>query len=61
MAHPRVIAFYNKLYTAEAATKKKPTLSIADFAMKRQPMPGKPTMDRESFDLDEEDEMAAYG
>lgn len=61
MAHPRVIAFYNKLYTAEAATKKKTTLSIADFAMKRQPMPGKPTMDRESFDLDEEDEMAAYG
>lgn len=61
MAHPRVIAFYNKLYTAEVATKKKPTLSIADFATKWQPVSGKTTVSRESFDLDEEDEMAAYG
>lgn len=37
MAHPRVVQFYNKLYSAESAVKKGPaaaTLSITDFVYK---------------------------
>lgn len=34
MAHPRVVGFYNKLYSAESAAKKKPASSISNFVYK---------------------------
>jgi ATP-dependent DNA helicase PIF1 len=32
MAHPRVVQFYGKLYSAELASKKKTTTTVADYA-----------------------------
>ncbi|KAG8165835.1 hypothetical protein KVR01_004387 [Diaporthe batatas] len=58
MAHPRVVSFYQKLYSAEAAVKKKPSSSIASFAFK-QPKSTKPTS--MAYDDDEEEAMASYG
>jgi ATP-dependent DNA helicase PIF1 len=62
MAHPRVIQFYNKLYSAEAAIKKKESSTMSDFAYKGQSKSsvrkGVPV-----FDLDDDEEAlaAAYG
>ena len=35
MAHPRVVSFYNKLYSAESAAATKKTATIANFTYKR--------------------------
>lgn len=60
MAHPRVIQFYNKLYSAEAALQKKPPTTIADFAKAKSEMTVKKRID--VIDLDDDEEaMAAYG
>jgi ATP-dependent DNA helicase PIF1 len=67
MAHPRVIDFYNKLYSAEEALGKPKAQSIADFvsnrigsAPARTPAPKKTAP--QVVDLDDEEEaMAAYG
>jgi ATP-dependent DNA helicase PIF1 len=67
MAHPRVIDFYNKLYSAEEALGKPKAQSITDFvsnrigsAPSRVPAPKKPVP--QVVDLDDEEEaMAAYG
>jgi ATP-dependent DNA helicase PIF1 len=63
MAHPRVIAFYNKLYSAESALKPKKPASISEFASKGSSDPArKKTVPREVIELDDEEEaMAAYG
>ena len=50
MAHPKVVAFYNKLYSVESAAKKKGQAGIKDFIEKGP----------QAFDEDEE-AMAAYG
>ncbi|KAK2732235.1 mitochondrial dna helicase [Colletotrichum kahawae] len=74
MAHPRVIQFYNKLYSAEVAVAKKPP-SMADFLHKEDDAKEKkksqgPSSRSQSFvrkgveviDLDDEEEaMASYG
>jgi ATP-dependent DNA helicase PIF1 len=52
MAHPRVVTFYNQLYTVEAALKKKATPSISNYVYK----PAAP-----QNDLEAEEAMAAYG
>ncbi|ROW12285.1 hypothetical protein VMCG_00524 [Cytospora schulzeri] len=60
MAHPRVISFYQKLYSAESAFKKKPDASITNFASRTAPRPAsrKPA---EVDDMDDEEEaMASY-
>lgn len=57
MAHPRVVEFYNKLYSAESATTKKGTTSIASFAFKK----GASRDLNEGPDHDEEAMVAAYG
>jgi ATP-dependent DNA helicase PIF1 len=61
MAHPRVIAFYNKLYSAESAVKvKKAPVTIDSFARGG----GRVTTGRglDIIDLDDEEEaMAAHG
>lgn len=60
MAHPRVITFYQKLYSAESAFKKKPVASIASFASRAAPRPAarKPA---DGAELDDEEEaMASY-
>jgi ATP-dependent DNA helicase PIF1 len=67
MAHPRVIDFYNKLYSAEEALGKPKAQSITEFvsnrigsAPSRAPAPKKPAP--QVVDLDDEEEaMAAYG
>jgi ATP-dependent DNA helicase PIF1 len=60
MAHPRVIGFYNKLYSADSAIKKKP-MSIADFAHKQASGSGA-TVRRGNADEDDEEALeAAYG
>lgn len=61
MAHPRVIQFYNRLYSAESAIKTKKPVTISDFAAKGTSgsSKGKHT---DIIDLDDEEEaMAAYG
>lgn len=74
MAHPRVVGFYNKLYSAEQAVAKKPP-SMADFLQKDEDVkparstPGTNSRSQsfvkkgvEVIDLDDEEEaMAAYG
>ncbi|KAK8022397.1 DNA helicase-like protein [Apiospora rasikravindrae] len=59
MAHPRVIQFYNKLYSAESAMKKKPTPSLADFASRGR----SETKGRKIIDIDDDEEAmaASYG
>jgi ATP-dependent DNA helicase PIF1 len=65
MAHPRVVEFYNKLYSAEAAVKKKAAGSITSYATKvtkQEALPRKLAGQQEDvFDEDEEEAMAAYG
>lgn len=60
MAHPRVIGFYNKLYSAESATTKKTTTSISNFVY-RQGSHGTGKDLRDGPDEDEEAMVAAYG
>ncbi|TDZ18543.1 ATP-dependent DNA helicase PIF1 [Colletotrichum orbiculare MAFF 240422] len=74
MAHPRVVQFYNKLYSAEQAITKKPP-TMADFLHKEEDekvrtKTTEPSSRSQSFvrkgveviDLDEEEEaMASYG
>ncbi|KAM5367224.1 hypothetical protein ACJZ2D_010134 [Fusarium nematophilum] len=62
MAHPRVIDFYNKLYSAEEALGKKPQ-SITDLVTNRiGPAAPRKKAAPERVDLDEEEEaMASYG
>ncbi|KAL2024688.1 hypothetical protein VTK56DRAFT_6889 [Thermocarpiscus australiensis] len=61
MAHPRVVDFYNKLYSAESAVKKKAAGSITSYAVKQQATSGSSSRQRETvFDEDEEEAMAAY-
>ncbi|KAF9877347.1 mitochondrial dna helicase [Colletotrichum karsti] len=73
MAHPRVIQFYNKLYSAEQAVSKKPP-SLADFLHKEDETKEKKTAGLNSrsqsfvkkgvevVELDDEEEaMASYG
>ncbi|KAF4950319.1 hypothetical protein FSARC_13237 [Fusarium sarcochroum] len=67
MAHPRVIDFYNKLYSAEEALGKPKAQSITDFVSNRigaAPLKTAPTRKPASqvVDLDDEEEaMAAAG
>lgn len=58
MAHPRVITFYQKLYSAESAFKKKRDTSITNFASRVGPRPAvsKPA---EVVDMDDEEEAMA--
>lgn len=58
MAHPRVVSFYQKLYSAESAVKKKTGSSIANFAFKTAKPAKLTSMDDEN---DEEEAMASYG
>ncbi len=51
-AHPRVVGFYNKLYSAESAIKTKKPTTITDFA-KRKAVP------EQARDLDDEEEAMA--
>ncbi|KAK4661660.1 DNA helicase [Podospora pseudopauciseta] len=73
MAHPRVINFYNSLYGADVAVKKK-TGTLDDFAYQKPAVaaPAKPaaapaaTTQRrapvyDDFDADEEEAMASFG
>ncbi|OLN81460.1 ATP-dependent DNA helicase PIF1 [Colletotrichum chlorophyti] len=72
MAHPRVIGFYNKLYSVEQAMEKKPNI-MADFLHKEgdaktnkkttAPAQSSARKGVEIIDLDDEEEamMAAYG
>lgn len=62
MAHPRVISFYNQLYSAEEALGKKPT-SISDFINNKKGVPAPPVKKApEIVDLDDDEEaMASYG
>ncbi|KAI9167449.1 DNA repair and recombination pif1 mitochondrial [Paramyrothecium foliicola] len=59
MAHPRVVAFYNKLYTVEEAAEKKPS-SIADFIANRQGV-SQPQRTGVISVEDDEAELASYG
>lgn len=62
MAHPRVVEFYNKLYSAEAALKKKAQQgSIASYAVKQAAPAGSARQPVMVFDDDEEEALAAYG
>jgi ATP-dependent DNA helicase PIF1 len=64
MAHPRVVDFYNKLYSAEAAVKKKAAGSIANYVVTQpapQPAAGSARQPVTVVDDDEEEAMAAYG
>lgn len=61
MAHPRVVDFYNKLYSAEAAVKKKAAGSITSYAVKQTAAPGASARQPVTvFDDDEEEALAAY-
>lgn len=62
MAHPRVINFYNKLYSAEEAMGRKPT-TVTDFVTNRKGPAAAPAKKaREVIDLDDDEEaMASYG
>jgi ATP-dependent DNA helicase PIF1 len=63
MAHPRVIQFYNKLYSAESAIQKRPT-TISDFAVKVKSQSTHKHADVINLDEDEDEEeeaMAAHG
>ncbi|KAJ2998938.1 hypothetical protein NUW58_g166 [Xylaria curta] len=64
MAHPKVIQFYNQLYSAEAAVKTKKTGAISEFAQKgvSSTLTGKKGEGPTVIDLDEEEAiLAAYG
>lgn len=71
MAHPRVVEFYNKLYSAEAALKKKKAGSIASYAVNQAQAAPKTVVGKGGegsarqpvtvFDDDEEEAMVAFG
>lgn len=62
MAHPRVVDFYNKLYSAEAALKKKAAGSITSYTVKQPTASAGSAQNPVSvFDDDEEEAMVAYG
>ncbi|XDG00424.1 hypothetical protein ABKA04_000039 [Annulohypoxylon sp. FPYF3050] len=65
MAHPKVIQFYNKLYSAESAIKpKKQPSTISDFAFKGSAAASSKSKGKaiNVIDLDDDEEaMAAYG
>jgi ATP-dependent DNA helicase PIF1 len=62
MAHPRVVDFYNKLYSAEAAISKKAAGSITNYTVKQASASGASSRQPVSvLDSDEEAAMAAYG
>lgn len=66
MAHPRVVTFYNKLYSAESAIKKKASSSITSYTYSKSSTPevvpkaGIKRQQRDVIDLDEEEAMASY-
>ncbi|KXX73120.1 ATP-dependent DNA helicase PIF1 [Madurella mycetomatis] len=62
MAHPRVVEFYNKLYSAESAVGRKAAGSIASYVVK-QAVSSDTSAGQQgnAFDDDEEEAMAAYG
>lgn len=60
MAHPRVVGFYTKLYSADSAIEKKPSL-MSDFVYKQASGSGA-TVKHEEDACDDEDALAAaYG
>lgn len=60
MAHPRVIQFYNKLYSAESAIKTKKGPAISDFALKGTPSASVGgSRGQTVINLDEEEAMTA--
>ncbi|KAF7562686.1 hypothetical protein G7046_g1446 [Stylonectria norvegica] len=63
MAHPRVISFYNKLYSAEEANGKKPN-SVSDFVANRLGAPKAPAVSRAPPQVansdDDEEAMASF-
>ncbi|GAB1320338.1 DNA helicase [Madurella fahalii] len=62
MAHPRVVDFYNKLYSAESAVKKKAAGSITNYTVKQAaPSGASGGQQGNEFDDDEEEAMAAFG
>jgi len=64
MAHPRVVGFYNKLYSAELAVAKKAPNTIAQYAQKQVSVSeaiARQQRRNDDFDQDEEEAMAAYG
>ncbi|KAL2142629.1 hypothetical protein VTI28DRAFT_893 [Corynascus sepedonium] len=62
MAHPRVVDFYNKLYSAEAALKKKAAGSITSYTVKQPAASAGSAQNPVSvFDDDEEEAVVAYG
>lgn len=74
MAHPRVVAFYNQLYSAESAMKKRASSSITSYTYSKSSTPevvpkarqqsevkaGIKRQQSEVIDLDEEEAMASY-
>lgn len=60
MAHPRVITFYQRLYSAESAVKKKPDSSITNFAYKAAPRQAARNIKGDDDRDDEEEAMASY-
>lgn len=62
MAHPKVISFYNKLYSAETAIQKKKPATISAFANsgKKEPV-AKSRRQVINLDDDDEEAMVAYG
>ena len=60
MAHPRVVGFYNKLYSADSAIKKKPT-SMSDFVYKQASGSGPVARNVTAEDEDQDAVAAAYG
>ena len=71
MAHPRVISFYNKLYSVETAMQEggpPASVSSKSFALGTEPRPPAPVKSRPmtvlpyaGFDEDFEEASAAYG
>ena len=60
MAHPRVVDFYGKLYSAADALKKRPT-TISDFIANRRGAAPAPKPRAATTLDDEEEAMASYG
>jgi len=61
MAHPRVVEFYNKLYSVEAAMQKKAAGSITSYTVKQAAPAGSSARNPVSvFDDDDEEALAAY-
>ena len=61
MAHPRVVTFYNKLYTVEEAAKGTPA-TLTDFLTNRKGVASQPQQHVEVVNLDDDEEaMASYG